>query len=278
MKKTLSSFVVLSFLLTGLLAGCTSKEEKVDPLTIDRPADQIFNEAEAASKDGYYNKATTLYSEVERQHPYSEYATLSQIRQAYKSAYEALKYDDAIAALERFVELHPGHEMVPYAYYMKALCYYEQITDVRRDQAMTENAKEALDVVVHRYPDSKYARDAQYKLDLVMDHLAGKEMEIGRYYMKKRQYPAAINRFMEVVQNYQTTTHVPEALHRLVEIYTVMGLKDEATHVAAVLGHNYPGSSWYEDSFALLDPAQRANLKDQRSWVSRTLSSLLRPE
>ncbi|OIN87687.1 MAG: outer membrane protein assembly factor BamD [Alphaproteobacteria bacterium CG1_02_46_17] len=273
MNKTLASLIAISVLLTG----CSSKEEVRDPLTVDRPADDIFKEAEAASKEGLYQKATTLYSEVERQHPYSEFATLSQIRQA-ESAYEALKYDDAIAALERFVELHPGHEMVPYAYYMKAMCYYEQMTDVRRDQAMTRDAQEALEVVVNRFPESKYARDAQFKLDLVMDHLAGKEMEIGRYYMKKEQYNAAINRFMEVVKNYQTTTHTPEALHRLVECYTVLGLKDEATRVASILGHNYPGSSWYESSYGLLDPVQRVKLKDQRSWVSRTVGSLLKSD
>lgn len=271
------AFLSLSFTLALTLAACSSDKGKKDPLTIDRPADQIFSEAEQASKKGDYKKAVTLYSEVERQHPYSDFATRSQIRQA-ESAYDALKYDDAIVALDRFVELHPGHELVPYAYYLKALCYYEQMTDVARDQAMTEQAQDALTVVVNRFPDSQYARDAAFKLDLVRDHLAGKEMEIGRYYMKKSEYNAAINRFTEVIRNYQTTTHTPEALHRLVESYTILGLKDEATRVAAVLGHNFPGSDWYERSYALLDPAQRAKLKDERSWVSRTVESLLKPD
>ncbi|MDY0028947.1 MAG: outer membrane protein assembly factor BamD [Pseudobdellovibrionaceae bacterium] len=272
MNRTLVSLLAISL----ALSACSSKEDKIDPLRVDRPAEAIFKEAEDANKEGLYQKATTLYSEVERQHPYSEYATLSQIRQA-ESSYEALRYDEAIAALDRFVELHPGHEKVPYAFYMKAMCYYEQMTDVARDQGMTEQAKTALEVVVNRFPDSKYARDAQFKLDLVTDHLAGKEMEIGRYYMKKKEYNAAINRFMEVVRNYQTTTHTPEALHRLVEIYTILGLRDEATRVAAVLGYNYPGSKWYQDSYALLDPSQRGKIEDQRSWVSRTLTSLLSP-
>lgn len=276
----MTSFRNLAFLafvsLLGL-TGCSSKEEKQNPLTVDRPAEQIFKEAAEADKNGEYKKASTLYSEVERQHPYSDYATQAQIRQA-EVAYDNLKYDDAIVAIDRFVELHPGHPNVDHAYYLKAMCYYEQITDVRRDQAMTENALESLETVINRFPDSKYARDAILKRDLVKDHLAGKEMEIGRYYQKKEEYNAALNRFQTVVKDYQTTTHVPEALHRLVEIYTILGLKDEATHVAAVLGHNYPGSAWYNDSYSLLDPAQRANLKDTRSWTDRTIDSLLKPD
>jgi len=188
-----------------------------------------------------------------------------------------LKYDDAIAALDRFIELHPGSDKVDYAYYLKALCFYEQISDVRRDQAMSKDALEALETVTNRFPDSKYARDAKYKRDLVQDHLAGQEMEIGRYYQGRKQYQSAMNRFLAVVKEYQTTTHVAEALHRLVECYTALGLKDEATHVAAVLGHNYPGSEWYQDSYALLDPAQREHLEDERSWVTRSIDSLLSP-
>ncbi|HNQ92466.1 MAG TPA: outer membrane protein assembly factor BamD [Alphaproteobacteria bacterium] len=276
MQKFIARLLVTSVLSVGILSGCSS-EEKQDPLTVDRPADQIFKEADAAEKEGNYKKASVLYSEVERQHPYSDYATLSQLRQA-EAAYSALKYDDAVIALERFVELHPGHDQVPYAYYMMAMCYYEQMTDVARDQGMTKFALEALDTVINRFPDSKYARDAELKRDLVLDHLAGKEMEVGRYYVKKNEYNAAINRFLMVVKEYQTTTHVPEALHRLVESYMVLGLKDEATHVAAVLGHNFPGSQWYEDSYALLDPAQRRKLDDKRSWVSRTMDSLLTPD
>jgi len=270
-----SSFLVFASLL--VLTSCTSKEKAQNPLTIDRPADQIFKEAVDADKKGEYKKATTLYSEVERQHPYSDYATQAQIRQA-EVAYDNLKYDDAIIALDRFIELHPGHPNIDHAYYLKAMCYYEQIIDVARDQAMTQDALESLETVINRFPDSKYARDAILKRDLVRDHLAGKEMEIGRYYEKKEQYNGAINRFLTVIKDYQTTTHTPEALYRLIEIYTILGLKDEATRVAAVLGHNYPGSSWYRDGYALLDPAQRSNLKDTRSWVNRTISGLLKPD
>jgi outer membrane protein assembly factor BamD len=271
------NIVAFGFASVLLLNGCTAKKDKVDPLTVDRPAEEIFKEATEADKNGEFTKAITLFSEVERQHPYSDLATQAQIRQA-EVAYDNLKYDEAILSLDRFIELHPGHPNVDYAYYIKALCYYEQMTDVRRDQAMTEDALTAFDTLITRFPESKYAREAVLKRDLAVDHLAGKEMDVGRYYQKKEQYNAAINRFTNVVKQYQTTTHVPEAMHRLVETYTILGLKDEATQVAAVLGHNYPGSEWYAESYALLDPAQRAKLSDKRSWVDRTISGLLKPD
>lgn len=271
------NFALLTLIPALALAGCTSKKDKVNPLTLERPAEQIFAEAVEADKAGEYTKATTLYNEVERQHPYSDFATQAQIRQA-EAAYENLKYDDALVAIDRFVELHPGHPNIDHVFYLKAMCFYEQITDIRRDQAMTASALEAFETLINRFPDSKYARDAKLKKDLVVDHLAGKEMEVGRYYQKRGEYNAAINRFLEVVKNYQTTTHVPEALHRLVETYTSLGLKDEATRVAAVLGHNYPGSEWYQDSYSILDAGQRSQLKDTRSWINRTISSLLKPD
>jgi outer membrane protein assembly factor BamD len=274
---SLKNIVVLGFASVLVLSGCTAKKDKIDPLTVDRPAEDIFKEATDADKNGEFSKAITLFSEVERQHPYSELATQAQIRQA-EVAYDNLKYDDAILSLDRFIELHPGHPNVDYAYYLKALCFYEQMTDVRRDQAMTEEALIAFDTLISRFPESKYAREAMLKRDLTIDHLAGKEMDIGRYYQKKEQYNAAINRFTNVVKNYQTTTHVPEALHRLVETYTILGLTDEALQVAAVLGHNYPGSQWYVDSYALMDPAQKEKLTDTRSWVDRTISGMLKPD
>jgi len=258
------------------LAACSSDKDKDAPMA-ERPAADMFNEATAAAKNGEYTKAGRLFDEVERQHPYSDYATQAQLKAA-ETAYQALRYDDAVIALDRFIELHPGHEQVDYAYYMKAMCYYEQMTDVRRDQEMTTLALEALDTIISRFPDSKYAREAQLKRDLALDHLAGKEMEIGRYYLSRNEINAAINRFVTVVKNYQTTTHVPEALLRLVESYTILGLKDEATHVAAVLGYNYPGSNWYKDAYDLLDPVQRQKIQDGRGWVDRTVESILKPE
>lgn len=278
MTNIFRRLLIVTALVAGvapLLASCSG--EKKDPLTVDRPAEQIYKEAEAAEQDGKYKDAITLYSELERQHPYSDYATEAQIRQA-QAAYGNMKYTEAIIALDRFIELHPGHPKVDYAYYLKALCFYEQMTDIRRDQSMSQASLEALEVVINRFPDSKYARDAKLKRDLVRDHLAGKEMEIGRYYQKRGELNAAINRYLNVVKTYDTTNHIPEALHRLVECYMTLGIKDEATRVAAVLGYNYPGSQWYSDSYDLLDPAQRARIKDERSWIDRKLSSLLKPD
>jgi outer membrane protein assembly factor BamD len=186
------------------------------------------------------------------------------------SHYQALEYDDAIIALDRFIQLHPGSELTPYAYYLKALSYYEQITDVRRDQRITELALSALGEVVRRFPDTPYARDASLKIDLTNDHLAGKEMEIGRYYLGQGHYNAAIGRFRTVVERYQTTSHVPEALHRLTEAYLALGIVDEAKAAAAVLGHNFPGSEWYIDSYALLvDANVRPERPGSGSWLSR---------
>ena len=166
--------------------------------------------------------------------------------------YEAANYEDAILALDRFLALHPGNENSAYAYYLRALCYYERITDVERDQRITEEARDALQEVVRRFPNTDYARDAALKLDLTRDQLAGKEMSIGRWYLRQGHYNAAINRFRAVVERYETTTHVPEALHRLTEAYMAIGLPEEARANAAVLGYNYPGTEWYRDSYALL--------------------------
>src|SRR5690606_18579559 len=185
------------------------------------------------------------------QHPYSVWARRATLMSAY-AHYKVNEYDDAILTAQRYISLHPGSKETAYAYYLVALCYYEQISDVGRDQKMTQDALASLLALVQRYPQSEYARDARIKLDLTMDHLAGKEMEIGRYYLKRHDYIAAINRFRVVVERYQTTTHVPEALHRLVEAYLSLGIKPEAQTAAAVLGYNYPGSNWYQDSYSLL--------------------------
>lgn len=268
--------LVAALAVLALSACSNSKKEEDAALRLERPPEQIYNEATTALKAENYAKAIQLYEEVERQHPYSELATKGQVMAAY-AAYQNLKYDEAIIAIDRFTELHPGHPEIAYAYYLKALCYYEQITDVRRDQQMTTLAMDALNTVIERFPDSDYAREATLKRDLTLDHLAGKEMEVGRYYQKGGHINAAINRFMAVIKDYQTTTHTPEALHRLVECYKELGLENEAVRVAAVLGHNYPGSKWYERSFGLLNPDQQARLKDGRSWVDRTIDGLLKP-
>lgn len=241
--------VAFAFLL--ILAACTS-EEGLEPDYVERPVDEIYNEALNVLQEGDFELAAIMFDEVERQHPYSTWATKAQMMAAY-SYYQDDAYDSAVIALDRFIQLHPSSPDVPYAYYLKSLCYYEQISDIGRDQKMTELALETLNELVKRFPTSKYAKDAKLKLDLTNDHLAGKEMEIGRYYLNQGHHLAAINRFKAVIDNYQSTTHVPEALHRLAEAYIALGIQAEAQKVAAVLGHNFPGSDWYLDAYQLVE-------------------------
>ena len=243
------------------LAACGQSNKDV---YIERPVEQLYNEGVDALAAERFISAARAFDEVERQHPYSTWATKAQLMAAY-AHYQNNKYDDALIAVERFIQLNPSNRDVGYAYYLKALCYYEQITDVQRDARMTELALRALEEVVGRFPDSAFARDARLKIDLTNDHLAGKEMEVGRFYQRRGQPVGAINRFRNVIDRYQTTSHVPEALHRLVESYLALGLRDEAAKTAAVLGHNYPGSDWYRDSYALvttgtLPPEERPGL------------------
>jgi outer membrane protein assembly factor BamD len=249
--------------LAAALAGCASEEPEIP----EQPAEVLYTNAQNSLEEGRAAEAARLFEEVERQHPYSSWATQALIMAAY-SYYLMDDYDSAIPALENFIELHPGNRNAAYAFYLRALCYYEQIADVTRDQGNTEEAQRALSDVIARFPNTPYARDASLKLDLVRDHLAGKEMEVGRYYLQRDLFLGAINRFRTVVERYQTTTHTPEALHRLVECYLSLGVNNEAQAAAAVLGYNYPGSDWYQDSYALL--AQR-NLQPQDpeegSWL-----------
>lgn len=211
----------------------------------------LYEKAQITFSQSQFKQAIKDFEEVERQHPYSPLASKAQVMAAY-AAYRAEEFEEAILISERFVKLHPTHESAPYAFYLKALSAYDQITDVGRDQSLTDRARTALREVVARYPNSEYAQDAKLKLDLTYDHLAGKEMEIGRYYLGKQEYVAAINRFRKVYENYQTTSHIPEALHRLVEVYSLLGVREEAEKYAAVLGYNYPGSKWYRYSYRIL--------------------------
>lgn len=231
------------------LSACSSNE---GPEYIERPVEELYNEAIDAMEVEDYQQAVSLFLEVERQHPYSVWATKAQLMAGY-SYYRRGEYDDAILALDRFIQLHPGNRDIAYAYYLKALGYYEQISDVGRDQRMTELALESLTEVTRRFPQSDYARDAQLKIDLAVDHLAGKEMEVGRFYLNRGNYLAAINRFRIVIDKYQTTTHTPEALHRLAEAYAALGIDQEARQNAAILGHNFPGNEWYADSYQLVE-------------------------
>ena len=234
------------------LAACGSDRE--EEAYVEQPVEDLYNTALDDLAASEFQQARLGFEEVDRQHPYSVWATKAQLMAAF-AAYQQADYDEAIVALDRFIELHPGNRDTAYAYYLKALCYYEQIADVARDQRITELALSSLQDVVTRFPGTNYARDAALKIDLARDHLAGKEMEIGRYYLRQGQYTAAINRFRTVIEGYQTTSHVPEALHRLAEAYSALGLTAEAQQIAAVLGHNYPGSVWYIDSYELIEGA-----------------------
>ena len=260
--------------------GSKDEAEQASASTVapdERTAVQLYNDGLKALKEKSYSEAIKNFEDVERKFPYSEYATDAQLL-AGQSAHEGRRYDEAIIALDRFIELHPGNEKIDYAYYLRALCFYEQISDVSRDQQTTKDALQALDTLIKRFPNSTHTRDAQLKRDLTLDHLAGKEMEIGRYYLTRKHTSASINRFLNVVRNYQTTTHVPEALHRLVEAYLSLGIEDEAMRVASILGHNYPGNKWYEKTYKLLDPNLRDELISERSWLDRTVDTLLAPE
>jgi outer membrane protein assembly factor BamD len=245
------AFVMIA--ASALLAGCSGSNEDE---YVERPVEELYNQAQDLLENGDDRRAGQAFEEVERQHPYSQWATRAQLMSAY-AYYEANSYDEAIAAAQRFIELHPGHQDVPYAYYLIGISYYEQISDVGRDQKMTEQALASFDELRRRFPNSEYAKDAELKADLARDHLAGKEMSIGRYYLRRGQYLAAINRFRNVIERYQTTTHVPEALHRLTEAYLALGLDQEAQKNAAVLGYNFPSSPWYQDSYALLNGGTR---------------------
>ena len=234
------------------LLAVTACTGKVEENYVEESVEKLYNKALAKLELNDYTQAAKAFGEVDRQHPYSIWATKAQLMSAY-AYYQNNDYVDAIIFLDRFIQLHPSNQDVSYAYYLKALSYYEQISDVARDQKMTELAMKSLAEVVTRFPNSKYASDAKLKIDLTQDHLAGKEMEIGRYYEKQGQYLAAINRFKIVIDKFQTTTHVPEALHRLTESYLALGLIVQAKKTAAILGHNFPGSEWYVDTYELVE-------------------------
>lgn len=264
-------------LLPLLLAACGSNDDDVEDLGPVPPVEILYNNGLDALNGQRFVSATNQFQAVEQNYPYSPWAVNAQLMQAY-TLYVQTRYTDALGTIDRFIQLHPAHRDIAYAYYLRALCYYEQIADIQRDQRGTEQAINALQEVINRFPDSAYARDARLKIDLGRDHLAGKEMEIGRWYQGQHQYQAAVGRFQRVVDDFQTTNHVPEALHRLTEIYLVLGLKDQARKTAAVLGYNYPGSEWYQDSYSQLADDGLIASPEERGrtdgWWSRTWRSI----
>ncbi len=265
-----------------LLSGCSlfGSDDATNDLNKDaaqyqeRPIDQIYDNAWKQINKGNWELAATQFNEVDRQHPDSVWARRAQLMSAFCS-YQANKYDDAVATADQYISLHPGSQEVAYAFYLKAISLYEQIVDVGRDQSKTQGALVALQDVVQRFPDTEYARDATLKIDLTQDHLAGKEMEVGRYYLTRGNYIGAINRFRVVVDQYQTTPQIAEALERLTESYYSLGLDSEAQTAAAVLGANYPGTVWYQDSFNILRGRNLTPVADQQSWIYKAFHKML---
>ncbi|CAN5143071.1 outer membrane protein assembly factor BamD [soil metagenome] len=233
----------------------------------------LYNKGLDELNNGSYREASKSFAEVERQHPYSKWATKAQLMQAY-TQYQRNSYDESINAATRFITLHPGNKDAAYAYYLIALSNYEQIIDIKRDQTNTRKALDSLEEVGRRFPGTQYAADAAVKARLARDHLAGKEMEIGRYYVENGSYLAGINRFKRVITEYQETTHTPEALYRLTESYLALGVRSEAQTAAAVLGHNFPDSDWYRDAYGLLKGKGYAPEENKQSWISKALSKV----
>jgi outer membrane protein assembly factor BamD len=255
------------------LVGC-SYFNKDDDLVADTPADKLYNEGLFLLNNKQdYKEAAKKFDEVDRQNPYSEWARKALLMSAY-SYYQSKEYTDCINSAQRYVTLHPGSPDAAYAQYLIGSSYYDQILDVSRDQARADKAINALEEVARKYPDSEYSIAAKKKIDMARDQLAGKEMEIGRFYMNKRDFIGAINRFKVVVTQYQTTRHVEEALERLTEAYVALGIIDEAQTAAAVLGHNFPDSPWYKDAYKLVRTAGGEPNENKESWISKAFKKV----
>ena len=268
--------------LSAPLSGCglfekndaSNNYNKAAQAYRERPVEQIYADAWRAINAGNWEVAAAQFNEVDRQHPYSVWARRAMLMSAFCS-YQANKYPEAISTADSYIQLHPGSAEVAYAFYLKAVSLYEQIVDVNRDQSNTEGALVALQDVVQRFPNTEYARDATLKIDLTMDHLAGKEMAVGRYYLTRGDYIGAINRFRTVVEQYATTPQIAEALERLTEAYFSLGLNREAQTAAAVLGANYPGSAWYQDAYNILKGRDLKPVEDKGSWISQAFRKVL---
>ena len=273
-----SRALLMAVLLAATLGGCSgfggfnlfSKDEVLP----DQPADKLYNEGLYLLNEKKDAKAAAKkFEEVDRQQPYSEWARKSLVMSAY-AHYEAREYEDAISSAQRYVTLHPGSQDAAYAQYLIASANYDQIPDITRDQQLTEKALAALEEVVRKYPTSEYANAAKQKVQMARDQLAGKEMMIGRYYLNRKDFIGAINRFKVVVTRYQTTRHVEEALERLAESYMALGIVSEAQTAAAVLGHNFPDSPWYKDAYNLVKSGGREPSENKDSWISKAFKKV----
>lgn len=250
MKKII--LILTSFLL---ISACSSKK-KIDEFAGFTP-EKLYSSGMEKMHKQEYSEAIKYFDRINQEYPYSPLASEAQLMESY-AYYKTAKFEYAIASLDDYINLYPGEKNSAYAYYLRALCYYDQIEGTQLDQTFTEDAKTSLNEVINKFPDSEYARDSRFKLNLVLDHLAGKEMEVGRFYQKKGDLIAAINRYILIIEQYQTTTHIQEALYRLVECYHVLGVDFEARKYAAVLGNNYPDSKWYLYSYKIVSPAKNA--------------------
>jgi outer membrane protein assembly factor BamD len=262
--------LVACALLAGLLAGCADDKNAIAP---DEPADKLYNEGLTLLNKKEFVDSAKKFEEVDRQHPYSDWGRKSLLMAAF-AYYEGGKYDDTITAAKRYVTLHPGSSDAAYAQYLMASAYFDQIPDVTRDQTRTERAMQSLAEVARKYPDTEYAESAKKKIEVARDQLAGKEMMIGRFYLEKRNFIGAINRFKAVVTQYQTTRHVEEALMRLTECYMALGIVPEAQTAAAVLGHNFPSSPWYQDAYKLVQTGGAEPRENKDSWISKAFKAL----
>jgi outer membrane protein assembly factor BamD len=261
--------------LFGLSACSTFAKDEEDPIVItDEPADKLYNEGLFLLNNGNYEKSSKKFKELDQQHPYTEWARKGHLMEVY-SSYKQGNYDDASIAGKRYLALHPASEDAPYAQYLVAMSNYNQIPDVTRDQRRTQEALQALEEVVRKWPDSEYAGEARKRIAVARDQLAGKEMEIGRYYLKERNWIGAINRFKAVVVQHQTTRHVEEALARLTEAYMSLGIVAEAQTAAAVLGHNFPQSQWYKDTYKLMSSKGLEPREDKGSWISKAFKGIV---
>lgn len=248
-SKSVAMIAALAVIV--LFSGCARSGPKRDTSYVARDVDTLYTAAKDKLDRGQFKLAALLFDETERQHPYSVWARRAQLMSAF-SYYLAKDFTESTNSAQRFLSIHPGNRDAPYAYYLIALNYYEQITDVTRDQRITQQALDAMGELMRRYPNTRYAADARLKVDLIRDHLAGKEMEIGRFYERRALWLAAVIRFRVVVDKYDSTSHTPEALMRLTEAYLALGIPEEAKKAAAVLGANYPGSKWYGRAYQLM--------------------------
>lgn len=276
-SKFRSALVLTAAVVAALtVSACAGRSNRPRLAYEERPVEALYNTGYQRLQSRRWGDAVDYFQEVERQHPYSEWSRRAILMQIY-AYYQANDYQESIAAADRFIALFPGNPSAPYAFYMKALCNFEQITDVGRDQGYAQQALDGLRDVARRYPGTSYAIDATVKIDMVNDQLAGKEMAIGRYYQRAGQPLAALNRYKAVINNpaYQRTSHTPEALYRLVEVNLILGLKEEATRNGAVLGFNYPGSPWYAEAYALLtEEGAKPDVTptgERESWLRRLI-------